>query len=81
MLQVSQPRVTARGSTGHMEMMASPLSLRFKAKNMVEVPPRLRRGDIACRLLNVAVASVGILVTAPLMVVIAVMIKIGRAHV
>lgn len=60
-----------------MEVMASPLSLRFKAKNMVEVPPRLHRGDIACRLLNVAVASVGILVTAPLMVFIAVMIKLS----
>ena len=46
-------------------MMASPLSLRFKAKNMVEVRPRLRRRDVACRLLNVAVASTGILVTAP----------------
>ena len=77
MPQVSQPRVTARGSTGHMEMMASPLSLRFKAKNMVEVRPRLRRRDVACRLLNVAVASVGILVTAPLMVVIAVIIKLS----
>ena len=77
MLQTSQPRVTARGSTGHMEMMASPLSLRFKAKNMVKVPPRMRRCDVACRLLNVAVASLGILITAPLMVVIAVMIKLS----
>jgi len=57
--------------------MASPLGLRFKAKNMVEVPPRLRRCDVACRLLNVAVASVGILITAPLMAVIAVLIKLS----
>ena len=77
MLQTSQPRVTARGSTGHLEMMASPLSLRFKAKNMVKVPPRMRRCDVACRLLNVVVASLGILITAPLMVVIAVMIKLS----
>jgi len=77
MLQTSQTRVTARGSAGHMEMMASPLSLRFKAKNMVKVPPRMRRCDVACRLLNVAVASLGILITAPLMVVVAVMIKLS----
>lgn len=65
------------GRTGHMEMAAAPLSLRFKAKNLVEEAPRRRRRDTACRVLNVAVASAGIVATAPLMVVIAALIKVS----
>ena len=77
MQQALKRRATAHGTTGHMDMMASPLALRFKAKNMVEVPVRGRRIDVYCRLLNVGVASVGLLITAPLMSVIAVLIKLS----
>lgn len=56
-------------------MVTAPLSLRFKAKNLVEEAPKRRRRDTACRILNVAVASVGLVITAPLMVLIAVLIR------
>ena len=64
------------GQNRHMDMVRTPLSLRFRAKNLVYEVPGRRRRDMACRLLNVAVASVGIIITAPLMAVIAILIKL-----
>jgi lipopolysaccharide/colanic/teichoic acid biosynthesis glycosyltransferase len=55
---------------------ASPLSLRFKARNLVKEPPTSRRRDFFCRALNVTVAAVGIILTAPLMLAIAIAIKL-----
>ncbi len=60
----------------HMDMTQAPLSLRFRAKNLVTEVPGNRRRDKACRLLNVLVAVVGIIATAPLMAVIAILIKL-----
>ena len=54
---------------------ASPMSLRFKARNLVLQSPTHRRRDFACRLLNVLVATTGIVLTAPLMLLIAVVVK------
>ena len=70
------PRPTAVSSHGSLAIEASPLSLRFKAKNLVDEQPRRRRRDVACRVLNVCVALIGIALTAPLMVLIAVAIKL-----
>lgn len=53
----------------------SPLSIRFRAKNLVDEPRENRRRRRLTRALNVVVASVGILVSLPLMFVIAVLVK------
>ena len=77
--QVRRPRWSrpqrASSSAGSLAVDSSPLSLRFKAKNLVDEPPTLRRRDVLCRILNVCVAVVGLVVTAPLMIVIAILIK------
>lgn len=57
-------------------MAEAPLSLRFRAKNMVAEVPGRRRRNVVCRTLNVVVAFAGIIVTAPLMAVIAILIKV-----
>lgn len=44
---------------------------------MIEEPRRVRRRDKATRWLNLAVASVGIVITAPLMLLIAIAIKLS----
>lgn len=59
-----------------MEMEATPISLRFRAKNLVTEQPRRRRRDVGRRVLNVLAASAGIILTAPLMLVIAVLVKV-----
>lgn len=58
-------------------MSAAPLSLRYKAKNLVDEPRKHRRRDTACRILNVVVASIGIVLTAPLMLLTAIAIKLS----
>ena len=63
-------------SGSHMEMSDAPLSLRFRASKMVEERPKTRRLDTVCRVLNVTVASAGIVVSAPLMAIIAAAIKL-----
>ena len=54
----------------------SPLSLRYKARNMVTEPQEWRRRRWLTRALNVLVAVVGILVTTPLMLLIALAVRL-----
>lgn len=61
---------------GALAVQASPLSLRYKARNLVAEPPRIRKRDRAARMVNVVVAVVGIALTAPLMLLIAAAIKL-----
>ena len=58
-------------------MSSSPLSLRYKARNMVQECPQQRRSEKAIRVINVVVAVVGILLTLPLMFMVAVAIKMS----
>lgn len=64
-------------SQGVLNQPASPLSIRFKARNLVQEAPRVRRRDRAARLLNIIVAAVGIVLTTPLMIFIALAIKLS----
>jgi lipopolysaccharide/colanic/teichoic acid biosynthesis glycosyltransferase len=54
----------------------SPLALRYRASRLIEEPARERRNRRMARALNVLVASVGIVLTAPLMVAVAIAIKL-----
>lgn len=72
-----QVRREVVASNGTLLGSASPLALRYKARNLIREPTRQRRRDVACRWLNVVVAAVGILITAPLMFAVAVAIKVS----
>ena len=71
------PRQRAVTSSGALTVQASPLSLRYKARNLVDESPRLRKRDRGARLVNVIVAAVGIVLTAPLMLLVAIAIKLS----
>lgn len=62
--------------TGSLAFDASPLSLRYRARNLVEEAPRRRRSERLIRVLNVIVASVGILLTLPMMILVAIAVKV-----
>lgn len=66
------------GSTASLALPASPLSLRYQVRKEV-VPPRQLLRDAACRILNVIVAIVGLIVFAPVMLVVAIMVKLTSA--
>ena len=66
-----------RASEGALNLQASPLSLRYKARTLVDESPRIRKRDRAVRVVNVTVAAVGIALTAPLMLFIAAAIKLS----
>lgn len=55
---------------------ASPLALRFRARNLERVSPKRRRTLLMTRLLNVVVAVVAIVVTLPLMALIALAVRL-----
>ena len=61
---------------GALALDASPLSLRYQARVVVRTPQHRKR-DLACRVLNVLVASVAIVLTAPLMLLIAFAVKLN----
>jgi lipopolysaccharide/colanic/teichoic acid biosynthesis glycosyltransferase len=78
--EATDQRRTSRArpdSVGALAHDSSPLALRYKARNMVTRPQRVRRRDRATRLLNVMVACIGIVITAPLMLVIAIAVKLS----
>lgn len=62
---------------GSLNFSASPLSLRYRARNLVEEPRRHRRRDRAIRVLNFVVALIGIIVTLPVMLAVAVVVKLS----
>ncbi|MEM7414171.1 MAG: sugar transferase [Gemmatimonadota bacterium] len=73
----SPPRKRARADVNDaLAIQMSPLSLRYKARNLMIEAPKVRRSNRMVRLLNVVVASVGIVLTAPLMLVIGLIIKL-----
>lgn len=53
----------------------TPAAIRFKASNAVR-PKSRRKGDVARRLLNIAVAGLAIILTAPIMLVVAILVKL-----
>lgn len=53
----------------------SPLSLRYRARNMTIERPQRVRNDRWIRVINVTVASIGLVLTAPLMLFIAIAVK------
>ena len=55
---------------------ASPLALRFRARNLERVSPKRRRTLLMTRLLNVVVAVVAIVITLPLMALIALAVRL-----
>ncbi len=61
---------------GVLGQSSSPLSLRYRARNMVAEKPQRRRSDRYVRVLNVLVASIGLVLTAPLMLAIAIAVKL-----
>jgi lipopolysaccharide/colanic/teichoic acid biosynthesis glycosyltransferase len=54
--------------------MLTPAAIRFTASNVLR-PRERRKGDKARRLVNILVASIGIVITSPLMLIIAVLVK------
>lgn len=71
------PNERALVSQGVLNQHASPLSIRFKARNLVQEAPTARRRDRGARILNIIVAAVGIVLTAPLMLCVAIAIKVS----
>jgi len=73
---ISGRQVGSREPRGSLASNASPLSLRFRAKNLVAESSTERRRRQLTRALNVVVASLGIVLTAPLMLIIAITVKL-----
>lgn len=55
---------------------SSPLALRFRAKNLVRESPSHRRVQVMTRLLNVVVATIAIVITLPLMIMVALAVRL-----
>lgn len=72
----SRQPLAARRSGTSLAVEMSPLSIRYRAKNLVDEPSERRRSRRLARALNVLVASLGLVVTAPLMLLIALAIKL-----
>jgi lipopolysaccharide/colanic/teichoic acid biosynthesis glycosyltransferase len=69
---------SAGPAPGALAYDASPLSLRYKAKNLVAEGSLCGKRALSfCRALNVVVAAVGIVITFPLMLMIAMAIKLS----
>lgn len=69
------PKAAARTPSAGQPAGVTPLSLRYQARVPVR-STRARLRDLGCRLLNVIVAIIGILVTAPVMIVVAILVKV-----
>ncbi len=55
----------------------SPLSLRYRAKNMISEPEDLKKIRLRIRIINVVVAAAGLVIATPLMLIIAAAIKVS----
>mgnify|MGYP002623259838 FL=1 len=64
------------GGVKALSVESSPLSLRYRARNMIAEPRHVRRRDQAARVVNVIVAVIGIVITAPLMALVALAVKL-----
>jgi lipopolysaccharide/colanic/teichoic acid biosynthesis glycosyltransferase len=68
-----QPR---EGGVQALSVDSSPLSLRYRARNMIAEPRHVRRRDQLTRVLNVLVALIGITITGPVMLLVALAVKL-----
>ena len=66
----------ALASSGSLSIPQSPLSLRYKARRALQQPREHRTREVARRALNLFVAVLGIALTAPLMIVIALLVRV-----
>ncbi len=77
MIPVTSPRWSGNTRTSGSPFALTPSVIRFRAQKAIRLGPAHRRQDRARRLLNIAVASVAVLLTAPLMLLIAVLVKLS----